>query len=74
MIYPLDKFPDGTSINRARAAALRKAPLRGAINVLVILVDFPDKPFDQSSTKEHFEVINVCMPIQPAVKNSGPYI
>eukprot|EP00775_Hariotina_reticulata_P010024 gene10024-10179_t len=55
LIYPLDKLPEGTSLNRARAAALNKAPLRGAINVLVILVDFPDKPFSPASTKEHFQ-------------------
>ena len=56
LIYPLDKFPEGTSSNRARAAALKKAPLRGPIKVLVVLVDFPDKPFASTSTKQHFEV------------------
>eukprot|EP00775_Hariotina_reticulata_P009977 gene9977-10132_t len=55
LIYPLDMFPEGTSISVARAAALNKAPLHGAINVLVILVDFPDKPFEQASPKERFQ-------------------
>eukprot|EP00877_Chromochloris_zofingiensis_P000495 jgi/Chrzof1/10446/UNPLg00373.t1 len=55
LIYPLDSFPEGTSLNVARAAALNKAPLRGAINALVVLVEFPDKRFAEASTKEHFE-------------------
>jgi immune inhibitor A len=45
LIYPPSRYPSGTSSNVMRAAALEKAPLRGSINTLVVLVDFPDCPF-----------------------------
>jgi immune inhibitor A len=58
LIYPADKFPQGTPMSRVRSAALTKGPLRGAIRVLVVLVDFNDKPFQMSpnDNKLHFQV------------------
>ena len=42
-IYPGDTFPLGTSADRVRGAALERAPLSGAVRVIVVLVDFSDK-------------------------------
>ena len=58
LIYPADKFPQGTPMSRVRSAALTKGPLRGPIRVLVVLVDFKDKPFQMApaQNKQHFQV------------------
>ena len=53
LIYPGDSFPLGTALSTAKNAALTKAPLRGVVRVLVVLVDFDDKPMKKS--KKHFE-------------------
>ena len=45
LIYPPNRYPRGTSSNVMRAAALAKAPLKGPVNTLVVLVDFPDRQF-----------------------------
>ncbi len=42
-IYPGDTFPLGTSADRVRGAAMERAPLAGAVRVIVVLVDFSDK-------------------------------
>jgi len=57
VLYPADKFPQGTPMSRIRAAALEKDPLRGPIRCLVVLVDFDDQPFKlpAEENKRHFE-------------------
>ncbi len=41
-IIPPNEFPLGTPMSVIRGAAAQRAPLRGAVRVLVVLVDFPD--------------------------------
>lgn len=53
LIYPGDHFPLGTSARAVRSAALDRAPLRGTLRVIVVLVDFSDKKMVK--TKKHFE-------------------
>jgi immune inhibitor A len=43
LIYPGTYFPLGTTAEVARRAALERAPLRGPVRVVVVLVDFSDK-------------------------------
>jgi immune inhibitor A len=47
------EFPLGTPPSVIRNAAADRAPLRGTVRVIVVLVDFSDKEMSQS--KEHFE-------------------
>ncbi len=53
LIYPGTMFPVGTTAAVAKAAGANRAPLRGALRVAVILVDFSDKVMTQ--TKVHFD-------------------
>lgn len=53
VIFPGDYYPLGTSARIVRNAALERAPLRGTLRVIVVLVDFPDKAM--TKTKAHFE-------------------
>lgn len=53
LIYPGTEFPVGTSAAVARSAAASVGPLRGAVRVIVVLVDFEDKKMTE--TKSHFE-------------------
>ena len=43
MMFPGTYFPVGTTLEVARRAALERTPLRGQINVIVVLADFDDK-------------------------------
>ena len=52
-IYPPDQFPVGTAPSVIRSAAADRAPLRGALRVIVVLVVFTDKPMSQ--TANHFK-------------------
>lgn len=52
LIFPPDVFPLGTPLASIRNAALERAPLRGAVRVIVVLVDFSDKHMVQ--TRAHF--------------------
>ncbi|NUK28536.1 protease, partial [Streptomyces lunaelactis] len=47
-----EEFPAGTPAARIRAAAAERAPLRGIVRVIVVLVDFPDK--EMTATAQHF--------------------
>jgi immune inhibitor A len=49
---PPDYFPLGTPLELIRNAAAERAPLRGSVRVIVVLVDFSDRPMTQS--KDHF--------------------
>lgn len=53
MLQPGNVFPLGTSAVRVRSMSAAKAPLRGTLRVIVVLVDFSDKAFTQS--KKHFQ-------------------
>ena len=53
LIYPGTMFPVGTTAAIARSAGANRAPLRGTVRVIVVLVDFSDKVM--SKTKAHFE-------------------
>src|SRR4051812_24209678 len=49
MIIPADQFPFGTPVASIRASAADRAPLRGAVRVIVVLVQFSDKALGQSA-------------------------
>ena len=53
LIIPPDEFPAGTPSALIRAAAAERAPLRGAVRVIVVLVDFSDKKMQAATA--HFE-------------------
>ncbi|MFE2557890.1 M6 family metalloprotease domain-containing protein [Streptomyces sp. NPDC059352] len=48
-IFPPEEFPPGTSRATISEAAADRAPLRGTIRVVVVLVDFPDKPMTKTA-------------------------
>jgi immune inhibitor A len=49
VIIPPAEFPLGTTVSSIRSAAADRAPLRGAVRVVVVLVDFSDKPMAEST-------------------------
>ena len=53
LIYPGDFFPIGTPVHVVRSAAANRAPLRGTLRVIVVLVQFSDRAMGQ--TQQHFE-------------------
>ncbi len=53
LIYPGSSFPLGSGPSLARSARLNRASLSGVLRVIVVLVDFSDKPM--TATKKHFE-------------------
>ena len=53
LIIPGAYFPAGTPLQQMRSQALRRAPLRGEVRVVVVLVDFDDRPM--VATRQHFE-------------------
>lgn len=52
LIYPGQMFPIGTPVRRVRNAAAERAPLRGAVRVVVVLAQFSDKAM--AETNQHF--------------------
>jgi immune inhibitor A len=52
-IIPPSEFPPGTPEAVISNAAAARAPLTGAVRVVVVLADFQDRPM--SADKEHFE-------------------
>ena len=52
-ILPPEDFPAGTSAQTIQAVAASRAPLRGTVRVIVVLVDYSDKVMGQSNA--HFE-------------------
>jgi immune inhibitor A len=54
LIIPGDLLPLGSPPSVARAVALERAPLRGTLRVIVILVDFSDKSIGQNHGQQHF--------------------
>ena len=55
LIIPPDEFPLGTPPSVIRSAAANRAPLRGTLRVIVVLVDFSDQPSNPAFDKAHFE-------------------
>jgi len=53
LIYPGTMFPVGTTAEVAKRAGLNRAPLRGTVRVIIVLVDFSDKVM--TTTKAHYE-------------------
>jgi len=49
LIYPGTSFALGTTAAVAQRAALERAPLRGAVRVVVVLVDFSDRELDSGA-------------------------
>jgi len=49
MILPPDAFPFGTPETVMRASGLDRAPLRGAVRVIVVLADTSDKPMTRTA-------------------------
>src|SRR4029453_8800693 len=52
LIIPGTEFPLGTGVRAVRRAAAARAPLRGDVRVIAVLVDFPDALMTQSA--DHF--------------------
>lgn len=52
LIFPPEQFAPGTSSRLMAAAAATRAPLRGTVRVIVVLIEFSDKQFTQ--TAAHF--------------------
>lgn len=56
LIVPGSYFPLGTSVEGVRWHAAERAPLRGTVQVIAVLVDFSDQPFaNGAATRQHFE-------------------
>lgn len=55
LIVPGNHFPLGTPSRVIRGAAAERAPLRGTLRVIVVLVDFSDKVMDGAAVKPYFE-------------------
>jgi immune inhibitor A len=51
LIRPPSSFPRGTSLTDIRTAAAQRSPLRGKVRVVVVLVDFTDRPFEQPASR-----------------------
>lgn len=52
-ILPPDQFPAGTTMASIRSAAADRAPLRGAVRVIVVLVGFTDKAMAAPASHFH---------------------
>jgi immune inhibitor A len=53
IIYPRSFFPAGAAAGLVRSAPPQRAPLRGALRVIVVLVDFDDQQMQQN--QGHFQ-------------------
>jgi immune inhibitor A len=49
LIFPGTYYPTGTTAAVAQRAALDRAPLRGTVRVIVVLVDFSDQALPASA-------------------------
>ena len=49
LIIPGTELPLGTSLRTVRRQAASRAPLRGSVNVIIVLVDFVDAPMTRSA-------------------------
>lgn len=53
LIIPGSEYPLGTPLRTVRRAAAARAPLRGAVRVIIVLVDFSDAPM--ATPSGHFK-------------------
>lgn len=53
VVIPPEEFPAGTPASTIRMAAADRAPLRGTVRVVVVLVEFSDKAM--TATANHFQ-------------------
>src|SRR4051812_13532864 len=53
VIVPPDEFPFGTPVAAIRSAAADRAPLRGTVRVIVVLVQFSDKAMAATTSHLH---------------------
>ncbi len=57
LIYPGTYYPLGTTAEVARRAALERAPLRGVLRVVVVLVDFSDKAMPEGAADRFSQLL-----------------
>ena len=62
-IIPPDQFPVGTPFRAIRASAAERAPLRGAVRVVVVLVQFSDRAMTQPAS--HFNELFFSTGVMP---------
>ena len=55
LVFPGSYFPLGTPAHRVRSVASERAPLRGTVHVVVVLVDFSDEGFAAGHDQAHYE-------------------
>ncbi len=55
LIIPGSLLPLGTPPAVARNVGLERAPLRGVVNVVVVLAEFTDQAFGAQATQQHFD-------------------
>ena len=63
VIIPPERFPVGTPVGAIRAAAAERAPLRGAVRVIVVLVQFSDRAMAQPAS--HFQELFFSTGVMP---------
>ena len=63
LIIPPGQFPLGTAPSRIRNAAAERAPLRGVLRVILVLVDFADKRM--TATADHFRELFFSKAVMP---------
>jgi immune inhibitor A len=63
VIIPPERFPVGTPTRAIRAAAADRAPLRGAVRVIVVLVQFSDRTMTQPAS--HFQELFFSTGVMP---------
>ena len=63
MIIPPEQFPIGTAMAQIRNSAAERAPLQGAVRVIVVLVQFSDKALGQSAA--HFRDLFFSTGVMP---------
>src|SRR3954468_10156849 len=51
VIRPPSTFPPGTTMRDVTSAAADRAPLRGPVRVVVVLIEFPDKRFGEETSR-----------------------
>lgn len=67
VIFPPDQFPEGTPKSAIRGAAADRAPLRGPLRVIVVLVQFSDKAMAETAqqTASHFRDLFFSSGVMP---------
>ena len=65
LIIPGDHFPLGTPSQVVRSAAADRAPLRGIVRVIVVLVQFSDRAMNAAHDRQHFEQLFFSTSVLP---------